>query len=129
MKWFLQHCSASTLQVNLSGLQPSFIEIWILRSTTLQHQLSQVRFLGIFSATTRPHKFFAATFLLFVMNLFEVKRRKIGCFESLMFAVDLLVNSAVVMFWRCPEISHFTFHISLEVLYDNWLLLKLLTML
>ena len=92
----MQHCSVSTFQVNLSGLQPSFIEIWVLQPTTLQYQPSQVRFLGIFRATTRPHKIFAATFLLFVMNLFEVKRRKLGRFESLMFAAELLANSAVV---------------------------------
>ena len=30
------------------------------------------------------------------MNLFEVKRKKLGCSESLMFAVELLANSAVV---------------------------------
>ena len=116
----MQHCSLSTFQVNLSGLQPSSIEIWVLQPTTLQNQPSQVSFLGIFRATTPPHNFLAATFLLFVMNLFEVKRRKLGRFESLMFAVELLANSAVVcsyiMFWTCPAISHFTFHISLEVL-------------
>ena len=28
------------------------------------------------------------------------------------------------MFWICPTFSHFTFHISLEVLYDNWSLLE-----
>ena len=33
------------------------------------------------------------------------------------------------VFWTYPDISHFTFHISLQVLYDNWLLWKLLTML
>ena len=37
-----------------------------------------------------------ATFLLFVKNLFEVKRKKLKCSESLMFAVELLANSAVV---------------------------------
>ena len=92
----MQHCSLSTFQVNLSGLQPSSIEIRVLQPTTLQNQPSQVSFQGIFRATTPPHIFFAATFLLFVMNLFEVKRRKLGRFESLMFAVELLANSAVV---------------------------------
>ena len=142
--------------------------------------------------------------------MFEVKRKKLMCSESSMFAVELLVNSAVVcivalsfqkqspevfykknvlrnftkfagkhlcqslfinkvaglrpatllkkrLWYRCfpvnfvkllrtsllqstsgrlllcfehAQIFHnFTFHVSLEVLYDNWLLLKLLTML
>ena len=114
----MQHCSPSTFQVNLPGLQPSSIEILVLQPTTLQNQPSQVSFLGIFRATTPPHNFLAATFLLFVMNLFEVKRRKLGRFESLMFAVELLANSTVVcIVTLCFEhaqqfhISHFTYHL------------------
>ena len=90
---------------------------------------SQVSFLGIFRATTPPHKFLVATFLLFVMNLLEVKRRKLGRLESLMFAVELLANSAVVFIVTLCFKHAQQFHISLEVLYNNWLLLKLLTML
>ena len=56
----------------------------------------EVSFLGILRATNPPDNFLAARFLLFVMNLFEVKRRKLGRFESLMFAFELLANSAVV---------------------------------
>ena len=33
-----------------------------------------------------------------------------------------------IMFWTCPAIWHLTFHIPLEILYDNWSLLKLITM-
>ena len=29
-----------------------------------------------------------------------------------------------IMFWTCPAFSLFAFHIPLEVLYDNWSLLK-----
>ena len=72
----MQHCSPSTFQVNSPGLQPSSIEIWVLQPPALQNQLSQVSFLGIFRATIPPHNFLAASFLLFVMNLFEVKRKK-----------------------------------------------------
>ena len=104
----MQHCSLSTFQVNLSGLQLRSIEIWVLQPTTLQNQPSQVSFIP-------PHNFLAAIFLLFVMNLFEVKRRKLGRFESLMFAVGLPANSAVVcIVTLCFEhaqqfrISHFT---------------------
>ena len=64
--------------------------------TTLQNQLLQVSFLGTFRVTTPPQNFFAATFLLFVMNLFEMKRKKLESFEILMFAVELLANLAVV---------------------------------
>ena len=117
ISWLLQHCSLSTFQVNVSGLQPSSIEIWVLQPTTLQNQLLQVSFLGIFRATTPPHNFLVAAFLLFVMNLFEVKR-KLGHFEGLMFAVELLANLAVVcILILCFEhvqqfhISHFTYHL------------------
>ena len=43
-----------------------------------------------------------------------------------MFAVKLLANLAIVtLFWRCLNtFSHFTFHMSLEVSYYNWSLLK-----
>ena len=48
-----------------------------------------------------------------------------------MFAVKFLANQAVVcncyvMFWACQTLhfSHFTFHITLEVLYYNWSELK-----
>ena len=126
----MQHCSPSTPQVNLPGLQPSSIEIWVSQPTTLQNQLSQISFLGIFRATAPPHNVLSATFLLFVMNLFEVKRKKTRAFWE--FNVCSWITSefsSYIMFWTCPAISHFTFHISLEVLYDNWLLLKLLTVL
>ena len=134
ISWLLQHCSPSTFQVNFPGLQPSSIEIWVLKPPPLQNQLSQVSFLGIFKATTPPHNFLAATFLLFLMNLFEVERKKTRVFWE--FNVCSWIASefssclhCYIMFWTCPAISHFRFHISLEVLYDNWLLLKLLTML
>ena len=72
------------------------MRLTVLQPTTLQNQLWQVSFLGTLRATTPPHNFFAATFLLFVKNLFEVKRKKLSCFESLLSAVELLVNSAIV---------------------------------
>ena len=50
------------------------------------------------------------------MNLFEVtKKKKLGRFESLIFAVELLANSAVTLCFE-HAFSHFTFHISFEVL-------------
>ena len=56
--------------------------------------LPQVSFLGIFRAAILPHNSLAATFLLFMKNLFEVKRKtKFGCPESLMFAVELLIET------------------------------------
>ena len=79
-------------------------------------------FLGIFSAAAPPYNFFlAATFLLYIMNLFEVKRKKLGWFESLMFVAELPVNSAVVAllnyyalsFEHAQQfhISHFSYHL------------------
>ena len=51
------------------------------------------------------------------MNLFEVKRKNLRRFDSLMFAVELLVNSPVILCFEHAQqqfyISHFT---SLEVL-------------
>ena len=43
-----------------------------------------------------------------------------------MFAVRLLANLAIVtLFWTCLNtFSHFTFHMSLEVSYYDWSLLK-----
>ena len=125
ISWLLQHCSPSTFQVNLSGLQPSSTEIWVLQPTTLQYQPSKVSFLGIFRATIPPHNFLAATFLLFVIKLFEAKRKKLWRFESLMFPVETLNSRNMHYVLNMP--SNFTFHVSLNVLYDNWLLLKLLT--
>ena len=114
----MQHCFPSIFQVNLSGLQPSSIEIIVLQPTTLQKQPSQVSFPGIFRTTTPPHNYLAATFLLFIMNLFEVKRTNLGPFESLMSAVELLVKSAVVyivtLYFEHAQqfhISHFTYHL------------------
>ena len=74
--------------------------------------MSQISFLGIFRATAPLHNFLSATFLLFVMNLFEVKRKKLGSFESLMFAVELLANSVTLCFEHAQQfhISHFTHH-------------------
>ena len=103
---------------------------WNLSLTTynIAKSTEQVSFLDIFRATTPPHNFLAATILLFVKNLFEIK-------TFLEFNVCSWIASEFssylhcYMFWTCPAISHFTFHISLEVLYDNWLLLKLLAML
>ena len=125
--WLLQHCSLSPFQVNLSELQTSFIEIWVLQPTALQNQPSQVGFLGIFRATTPPHNFLAATFLLFLMNLFEVKRRKLRRLESLMFTVETLANSAVVsIFTSCFEhaqqfhISHFMYHLRYYMIIDYY---------
>ena len=63
----------------------------------LQHcKITVASFQRTFRATTPPHNFFAATFLIFVKSLFEVKRKKLRCSESLRFAVELLANSAVV---------------------------------
>ena len=62
----------------------------------MQKELLQVSFLGIFRATTPPHNFLMATFSLFVTNLSAVKRKYFRRFESLMFAVKVLENSAVV---------------------------------
>ena len=67
-------------QVNFPELQPISIEIQVLQPTILQNQLSQISFLGILRATAPPHNFLSATFLLFVMDLFEVKRKKIRAF-------------------------------------------------
>ena len=133
VSWLFKHCSFSTFQVYLSGLLTSSIEIWVLQPTALQNQPSQVSFLGIIRATNPPHNLLVVSFLLFVMNLFEVKRRKLGRFWEFNVCnwIANEFNSCLhcyIMFWTCPTISHFTFHISLEVLYDKWLLLKLLTM-
>ena len=91
----------------------------------MQNQQSQVSFLGIFRATSPSHNFLEATFLLFVMNLLEVKRKQLGYFESLMFAVELLMNSAVVhIVTLCFEhsqqfeISHFTYHVRYDMIID-----------
>ena len=68
----------------------------------------------------------AASFLLFVKNLFEVKRKKALTFWE--FNVYSWIASELssclhcyIMFWTWPAISHFTFHKSLKVLYDNLL--------
>ena len=91
----------------------------------MQNQQSQVSFLGIFRATSPSHNFLEATFLLFVMSLLEVKRKQLGCFESLMFAVELLMNSAVVhIVTLCFEhsqqfeISHFTYYVRYDMIID-----------
>ena len=86
----MQHCSPSTFQVNFPGLQPSSVEIRVLQPPALQNQLLQVSFLGIFRATAPPHNFLVASFLLFEMNLFEVKRIKtiyLHLFTKTLFAV------------------------------------------
>ena len=44
---------------------------------TLQKELPQVSFLGIFRTTAPLYNFLAATYLLFIKNLFKVKRKKI----------------------------------------------------
>ena len=103
---------------------------WHLSLTTynIAKSTEQVSFLDIFRATTPPHNFLAATILLFVKNLFETKtfwELNVCSWIASEFSSYLHCR----MFWTCPAISHFTFHISLEVLYDNWLLLKLSAML
>ena len=112
----MQHCSPSTFQVNLPGLQSSYFEIWVFHPTTLQNQLLQLSFEGIFTATTPPNNFLAAAFSLYVINLFEVKKKKLGRFENLMFAVKLLANSAIVCILTLHYVlnmpSNFTFHTS-----------------
>ena len=78
-----------------------------------QNQLSQVSFMGIFKATTPPHNFLAATLQL-------------GRFESLMFVVELLANSAVVCiatllcFKHAQQfhISHFSYHLRYYMIND-----------
>ena len=99
---------------------------WNLSLTTynIAKSTEQVSFLDIFRATTPPHNFLAATILLFVKNLFETKRKKLGRFESLMFAVELLANSAVICIVTCFEhaqqfhISHFTYHLRYYMIID-----------
>ena len=125
VSWLFKHCSFSTFQVYLSGLLTSSIEIWVLQPTALQNQPSQVSFLGIIRATNPPHNLLVVTFLLFVMNLFEVKRRKLGRFESLMFAIELLTNSTVVcIVTLCFEhaqqfhTSHFTYRLRYYMISD-----------
>ena len=44
---------------------------------TLQKELPQVSFLGISRTTAPLYNFLAATYLLFIKNLFKVKRKKI----------------------------------------------------
>ena len=48
-------------------------------------------------------------------------------FKNTFFTEHLWTTASV--FWTCPDILQFHIHVSLEILYDNWLLLKLLTML
>ena len=110
---------------SLWAIQPSSIKIWVLQPTTFQDQPSQVSFLGMFRASTPPHNFLAAAFLLFIMSLFEFKRSKLGYFDSLMFAADLLPNSAVVyivtLYFKHAQqfyISHFTYHLSYYMIND-----------
>ena len=48
------------------------------------------------------------------MTLLEVKRKNLGRFESLMFAVELLANSAVTLCFEHAQqfhISHFTYYL------------------
>ena len=66
--------------------------------------------------------FWRLHFLLFVKN----KRKNFGRFESLMFAVELLVNSVVVcIVTLCFEhaqhfhISHFTYHLRYYMIIDH----------
>ena len=121
----MQHCSPSTFQVNFPGLQPSSIEIWVLQPPALQNQLSQVSFLGIFRATTPPHIFFGGYIFTFHNELVRSQEKKLGRFESFMFVVELLVNSAVVCFVTlCFEhaqqfhISHFSYHLMYYMIID-----------
>ena len=127
----MQHVFPYTFQVNLPGVQPSSIETCVLQAATLQNQLSQVSFLGIFRATAPPHNFLVAAFLLFVKNLFEVKRKKTWALWDINVCSWIASEFSsclhcYIMFWICPAISHVTFQMSLEALYDNWLLLNLL---
>ena len=129
----MQHCSPSTFQVNFPGLQPSSIEIWVLQPPALQNQLSQVSFLGIFRATTPPHIFFGGYIFTFHNELVrsqENKSRAVWEFNVCSWIASEISSClhCYIIFWTCPAISHFTLHISLEVLYENWLLWKQLTM-
>ena len=114
-------------------MQPSSIEVSVLQPTTLQKELPRVSSLCILRATALPHSFWAAIFLLFqksinsdyykklkqkcstkndfVKNLFKAREKKLRCFESLMLLALLhyVLNMS----------SIFTFHMPLEVLYDN----------
>ena len=66
-------------------------------SYNLQHcKITVACFQRTFRATTPPYNFFAATYLIFVKSLLEVKRKKLRYSESLKFAVELLANSEVV---------------------------------
>ena len=133
ISWVLQHCSPSTFQVTFPGLQPSSIKIWVLQPPALQNQLSQVSFLGIFRATTPPHIFFGGYIFTFHNELVRSQEKKTWAFWE--FNVCSWIASEfsscwycyIIVFWTCPAISHFTFLRSLEILYDNWLLLKLST--
>ena len=135
MSWLVQHCSPSTFQINFPGLQPSSIEVWVLQPPALQNQLSQVSFLGIFRAATPPHNFFGGYIFTFRNELVrsqEKKTRAVREFNVCSWIASEFsscLHCHITMFWTCPAISHFTFLILLEVLYDNWLLLKLLTVL
>ena len=55
------------------------------------------------------------------MTLLEVKRKNLGRFESLMFAVELLANSAVTLCFEHAQqfhISHFTYHLRYYMIID-----------
>ena len=49
------------------------------------------------------------------------EKKNLGRSEILMFAVELLTNSTVacLLGYVLNMLSNFTFHVSLEVLYDN----------
>ena len=128
--WLFQHCSPSNFRVNLPGLQPSSIEIWVLQPTTLQNKVPQISFLGIFRAAARPHNFLSAAFLIFVMNLLKDKRKKTGAFWE--FNVCSWITSefsscfhCFIMFWTCQQfrISHFTYHLRYYQLGIIWQLI------
>ena len=89
-----------------------------------------------FSIVSYFNKLTLATLFSFTFSSkFEIKRDKIRAFWE--FNVCSWIASVfssslhcyIIMFWTCPAISHLTFLISLEILYTNWLLLKLLIML
>ena len=92
----------------------------------MQNQLSQVSFLGIFRATTSPHNFFGGYIFTFRNELARSQEKKIGRFESLMFVVGLLADSAVVCIvaLSCFEhaqqfhISHFSYHLRYYMIID-----------
>ena len=110
----MQHCSLSTFQVNLSGLQPSSIEIWVLQPTTLQNQPSQVSFLGIFRATTPTTLVFGGYIFTFRNELVPSQEKKTQAFWE--FNICSWIAREFSSCLHCYIVlnmpSNFTFHIS-----------------